>query len=283
MEDALLEQSLADVPLVVLDTETTGLYPGLGDRVVEVGAVRFEAWRETGRLSQFVNPGRHMSPDASRVSGIRDQDLAGQPAFAALAPRLLELLDGALLVAHNAAFDAGFIGQELYIAGFTAPDQRTPPLPNPWLCTLQLARRHFHFGRNSLAHVARVLQVRPARSHRALNDVYTTADVLKRMAQELARFRLTRVGDLLHAQGGAIYAPPPPRVELPELVAAALAQGQKLEILYLGQAGETRRLITPRYVTRHEGAPYLVALCHLRQDQRAFRLDRIFSAALAAD
>ena len=279
MEPTWLEKRPSDVPLVILDTETTGLFPGLGHRVVEIGAIRLENWREVGQVSTLLQPGRKMDAKASSVNGINDTDLLGQPTFSEVATELLSLLDGAVLVAHNAEFDAGFLGQELLIHGLKT-EGAPQALPNPWLCTLQLARRHFHFGRNSLSHIARHLGVRMGRAHRALSDVYMTAEILKRMVYTLGQRKLETVGDLLHAQGAPIFAPALTQWELPDVVAAAFANGRNLRILYLGQRGESNREITPLYPSQHRGVDYLIAYCHQAQDQRTFRLDRIFSAEL---
>lgn len=278
MEPGWLEKRPSVVPLVIIDTETTGLYPGLGHRVVEIGAVRLENWQEVGQLSTLIQPGRKMDPKASSVNGITDGDLLGQPTFSQIATELLALLDGAVIVAHNAEFDAGFLGQELLIHGWQTCGV-PGVLANPWLCTLQLARRHFHFGRNNLGHIAAHLGVRMGRAHRALNDVYMTAEILKRMVRTLEQRRLETIGDLLHAQGAPIYAPAivPP---LPDVVAAALRNGRNLRILYQGQNGESNREITPLYPSQHQGVIYLVAYCHQAHEQRTFRLDRIFSAEL---
>lgn len=277
----LVEQMLAEVPLVVLDTETTGLRPELGHRVVEVAAVRLENWQKVAEISQLIQPGRSVEADASAVHGIYDKDLQDASPFTQVWPQLLALCEGALLVAHNAAFDAGFLGMELYIAGIHTPPYETPAtLDNPWLCTLQLARRHFYFGHNNLGHIARQLGVRVGRAHRALTDVYTTAEVLKRMAHELGQQRLRTVGDLLHAQGGPIYTPRPPQLVLPESMSKAIKQHRQLNIVYLGQPERTTRTITPLYPTQYEGVTYLVAFCHLRQAQRTFRLDQIEQIAL---
>lgn len=274
-----MDKRPSDVPLVILDTETTGLYPGLGHRVVEIGAIRLEAWQEVGQVSTLLQPGRKMDPKASSVNGISDSSLVGQPTFSDIADDLLALLDGAVLVAHNAEFDAGFLGQELAIHGLKTRGTAVS-LPNPWLCTLQLARRHFHFGRNNLSHIARHLGVRMGRAHRALSDVYMTAEILKRMVRTLQQRRLETVNDLLHAQGQPIFAPGLDGLVLPDVVTAALADGRNLRLLYLGQSGESNREVTPLYPTQHQGVGYLVAYCHLAQDQRTFRLDRIFSAEL---
>lgn len=279
MDSHWLEKRPSDVPLVILDTETTGLYPGLGHRVVEIGAVRLENWREVGQLTTLLQPGRKMDPKASSVNGITDADLVGQLTFSEVAEDLLALLDGAVLVAHNAEFDAGFLGQELIVHGLKT--EGVPgTLANPWLCTLRLARRHFHFGRNSLSHIAHHLGVRMGQAHRALSDVYMTAEILKRMVRTLEQRQLETVGDLLYAQGSPIYAPTPFSLNLPPVVGDALTNGRNLRILYVGQSGESNRQITPLYPCQHRGVTYLVAYCHQAQDQRTFRLDRIFSAEL---
>ncbi len=272
------EQPLFAQPVVVIDTETTGLIPELGHRVIEIAAVRLENGRETAQFSTLLNPGRPLDPAASRVSGITNADLVGQPAFAEMSAQLLTLIDGALLVAHNAPFDAAFIGMELFIH---FRQQQITPIspPNPWLCTLELARRCFHFDHNNLGAVAQQLGVRMGRAHRALGDVYTTAEILKRMARELAKQRLISVDDLLFAQGGPVYTPPPPVITLPPVIEEALANGRTLSILY-GDTTSTWRTITPYYPTLHQGQTYLIAYCHARQEQRTFRLDRIMNYEL---
>ena len=153
-------------------------------------------------------------------------------------------------------------------------------LPQPWLCTLELARRHFYFGKNNLGHIARRLGVRVGRAHRALTDVYTTAEILKRMARDLEKKRFVTTADLLHAQGGPIYTPAAPVTAVPALIAQAIAQRQMLHIRYFSRSGETQRRISPLYVTENAGVVYLIAYCHERQAQRTFRLDSILNAVL---
>ena len=273
------EKRPSDVPIVVLDTETTGLFAEMGHRVVEIGAVRLENWQEVGQINTLLQPNRPMESKASQVNGIRDADLVGQPTFAAISVELLALLDGALLVAHNAEFDARFLGMEFYIQGMQAGK---PPvqLANPWLCTLQLARGYFNFGRNNLGHIANLLGVRTGNAHRALADVYTTAEILKRMVKELERQRLTTVGDLLYAQGSDIFAPDFTNLQLPDELDVALQNDRSLRILYESRSGDSRRKITPLYPTQFKGSLYLVAYCHYRDEQRTFKVDRIIEAEL---
>ncbi len=122
------EKLLSEIPIVILDTETTGLNPAMGHRVVEIGLVRLENWQVVAEINQLIQPGRRMDVKASAVNGITDGDLKAQPTFAQVVDDLLVLLEGALIVAHNAAFDASFLGQELFITG-KAVDPQRPSLP----------------------------------------------------------------------------------------------------------------------------------------------------------
>lgn len=277
------QQPVCSIPVVVLDTETTGLCAWQGDRVVEVAAVRLEGGKVVAEIDELVQPGRRMPAEASAVCGITDDDLADAPPFGAIVDRLLAMLDGALIVAHNARFDSTFLALELYVDGRLPNPHNKPLLPNPWLCTLQMARRNFHFGRNNLGHIARRLGVRIGRAHRALADVYTTTSVYKAMIRELGRRQLTSVPDLLHVQGGPIYAPAAPSPRLPEPIKEALEAGHRLRILYVGPGGESDRVISPLYSTADRGRSYVIAHCHRRNAQRTFRLDRIFSAEIVCD
>ncbi len=268
---------LNEIPVVVLDTETTGFYFGLGDRVIEVGAVRYENWQPVGTFSQLVNPQRRISEGAEKVVGLSDADLQDKPLFADIADDLLAFVDGALMVAHNAPFDSRFVGMELWLAGKHDPTPNMPALPNVWLDTYLLAKHHFYFGKNSLVNIARKLNIRIGRSHRALNDVYVTAAVLKRLTRELERRQIRSVGDLLHAQGGEIYAPPPPRFVLPEPLCTAVANQQEVEILYV-ENGQEMVVGEAMYAAEQKGVPHLILRVNGRV--RALKMDMIFGASL---
>src|SRR6185295_6165629 len=99
---------------VVLDTETTGLNPKLGDRVIEIGCVEIID-RRIGeqRFHAYLNPERDIEEGASRVHGLTREDLAGKPKFAEIAPAFLGFIRGAELIIHNADFDVEFLDMEL--------------------------------------------------------------------------------------------------------------------------------------------------------------------------
>ena len=121
---------------IVLDTETTGLDPFDGHRIVEIGCVELVNCIPTGRIWHYhVNPEREMPYAAFEVHGLSAEFLRDKPRFAELADEMLAFIDGAMLVMHNAAFDFGFLNAEL--------DRSARPLLR-WDCvvdTLALARR----------------------------------------------------------------------------------------------------------------------------------------------
>ena len=103
---------------IVFDTETTGLSPLAGDRMVEIGCVELFNRVETGRTYHaYFNPGRPMPSGAEEVHGLSDAFLSDKPAFSDRVEELLEFLGDCPLVAHNAAFDFGFLNHELSLCG----------------------------------------------------------------------------------------------------------------------------------------------------------------------
>jgi DNA polymerase-3 subunit epsilon len=130
---------------IVFDTETTGLSPLTGDRVVEIGCV--ELWNrvETGRtFHAYFNPERPMPSGAEAVHGLTDAFLADKPRFRDVAPDLIEFLGECPLVAHNASFDFGFLNHELNNCG------RPLVCLTRMVCTLQLARSKHPGAKHSL-------------------------------------------------------------------------------------------------------------------------------------
>jgi DNA polymerase-3 subunit epsilon len=104
---------------IVLDTETTGLNPRLGDRIIEIGCVEILSRSISEALfHQYINPEREVEAGATRIHGKTLEDLASMPKFAAIAPRFLDFVRGAELIIHNADFDVEFLDMELGRAGF---------------------------------------------------------------------------------------------------------------------------------------------------------------------
>ena len=104
---------------IVLDTETTGLSPKLGDRIIEIGCVEILNRRLSEReFHAYLNPEREVELGATRVHGLTREDLAAKPKFAEIAGAFLDYIRGAELIIHNADFDIEFLDMELALAGF---------------------------------------------------------------------------------------------------------------------------------------------------------------------
>ena len=272
------DQPLTETTFAVLDVETTGLSPAYGHRICEVACLRARGGAELDRFESLVDPGRPVSPGAYRVNGITPEMLEGAPTFAAVTDSLLRLMEGAVLVAHNAPFDLGFLAAELELA-------RRPPLPSgiAVVDTLSLVRRAYRFSSNSLPVVAAALNLGSAPTHRAMSDVWTTYLVLERLVQDLderSRGDALTLGWLIDFQGGTVPYPRPAAVPLPPTIAEAIESGGRVRMRYVDARGrETDRLVRPLRVNAQGGNLYLIAYCYRREEQRTFRLDRVVELA----
>ncbi len=170
----------------VVDVETTGLNPRT-DRILEIGIVTADgSGRPTGEWSSLVNPGRPVA--ATVVHGLTDADVADAPPIAEVLPRVTALLAWKVVVAHNAAFDVGFLNAAYRHAGvdFAIPREATA-------CTMELSKIYLPPGRHSLAASARRAGVPVPARHRALADARVAALLLRRyIAEEAAGTRFAR-------------------------------------------------------------------------------------------
>jgi DNA polymerase III subunit epsilon len=161
---------------IVLDTETTGLDPRSGHRLIEIACVELDDLAPTGRhFHCYIDPERDIDPDAERVHGISIASLAGKPRFAdaEVVEAFLAFVEGAPLVAHNAAFDRGFVNHELGRAG-------RPELPlEQWIDTLPMAQKRFPGMHNSLDALCKRFKISLAEreKHGALIDARLLAGV----------------------------------------------------------------------------------------------------------
>jgi len=159
---------------IIFDTETTGLDPNQGHRVVEIGCVELVNHVPTGRVWQsYLNPERDMPVEAAIIHGLKDEFLANQPLFAEVADAFLQFIGEAPLVAHNAGFDMGFINAELTRLGFAALAKDRA------IDTVAMARRMFPGAPASLDALCKRFGVDASNRqlHGALLDARLLADV----------------------------------------------------------------------------------------------------------
>lgn len=166
---------------VVIDVETTGLSPGNGDRVIEVGAVAMREGTVIAEFTSLIRVPKPIPQHVSRIHGITNKMLVDEPPPDDVYPALRVFIGSSVLVAHNARFDLGFLRHEFGRLGL--------PFANRSVCTLELARRRFpRLPDHRLATVARCLLgdlSDDMRLHRALDDARLTARVWLAMTNGL--------------------------------------------------------------------------------------------------
>jgi DNA polymerase-3 subunit epsilon len=176
---------------LILDTETTGLDPKLGHRIIEIAAVELVHRRATGRHLHFrVDPGREIDVEAAEVHGMTWEDLKGQPRFHEIAPEFAEFARGAEWIIHNAPFDVSFLDHELSLAGMPSCEALYSRLTD----SLELARESFPGKRNSLDALCERFGV--GNAHRTLHGALLDARLLADVYLAMTRGQETLVIDL---------------------------------------------------------------------------------------
>ena len=173
---------LAGRRFVVIDTETTGWSPRLGHALLEVAAVTLEDGAVVETWSSLVRPGRGIPEESTRVHGITEAMVADAPAPGQVAAELRARCGDSPLVFHHASFDLGFIARLLREGG-------QPPLYNPVIDTLGLARAFPDPSGHSLPVARARLELQPRAGHRALEDAHAAADLLLALVPRWERER----------------------------------------------------------------------------------------------
>ncbi len=239
---ALADDPAEELPLeaaryVVVDLETTGLRPGRA-AICEVGAVLIDGLTIAGTFQTLVDPGVPLPPVVTSLTGIEDRDLRGAPSPLVAVRRFLDFASSAVLVAHNARFDIGFLDREVELI-------EGRRLAAPVIDTVGLARRLLagRVARASLASLSHFFGTSTRPCHRALPDAEATAEILLRLiglAQErgartvadLGRLAAPRTRHVYDKRSLAFGAPPHPGVYL--------FRGKGEQVLYVGRGRDLR-------------------------------------------
>lgn len=207
---------------VVIDTETTGLDPAEGHRIVEIACLELVHHVPTGRkLHCYVNPERDVPAEAMAVHGLDSEFLAGHPPFAAIVEEVIQFIAGDCVVIHNAEFDLAFINAELARVG-------QGPLAGPFLDTLAVARRRFPGAPASLDALCRRFGI--DLSSRDRHGAAIDCDLLAAVYIELLGGRQPGLDFALSNTGAAAieaplnWAPRPARPHAPSAAEAAAHQ-----------------------------------------------------------
>ncbi|HVD65877.1 MAG TPA: exonuclease domain-containing protein [Gaiellaceae bacterium] len=222
---------------VVVDLETTGLRPGRAS-ICEIGAVRLEGLTKTGTFQTLVDPGVPLPPIVISLTGIEDRDLTGAPTPLEAVRRFLDFASGAVLVAHNARFDIGFLDREVELI-------EGRRLAAPVIDTVGLARRLLagRVARASLGSLAHFFGTSVRPSHRALPDAEATAEILLcliGLAQERGARTVADLGQLAAPRARRVYDKRALAFGAPSSPGVYLFVGKGEQILYVGRARNLR-------------------------------------------
>jgi DNA polymerase III subunit epsilon len=236
--------SLRETTFVVVDLETTGgRASGEGhDAITEIGAVKVRGGAVLGELATLVDPGRDIPPQIVALTGITSAMVCNAPTIDSVLPAFLEFSRGAVLVAHNAGFDIGFLRAAAERCHITWP---RPPV----LCTVRLARRVLTRDEAPsvrLAVLARLFGAATTPTHRALDDARATVDVLHGLIERVGNQGVhtytdlrSYLPDVTQAQRRNRHLADP----LPHRPGVYLFRGPSAEVLYVGTAVDLRRRV----------------------------------------
>jgi DNA polymerase III epsilon subunit family exonuclease len=273
-----MTDNINEIEFTIFDTETTGLNPLSGDRIVELAGLRIKGQERIAEFDELVNPGRPISPGAFAVNKITPEMLKDAPGIEKVMPKFLEFIQGSCLCSYNAEFDLGFLNNELKLlgspelAGFAVFD------------VLAMARKLLPgLARYALGFVARELGVKLTQVHRAFSDVEITREVfnkLKTICQQKGIAGFTNFSNL--------FAFNPALLESSNLKKIALIQEciqakGTLRLRYISsQNGQvSSREVIPSEIKQDNQHSYLIGYCCLKKDQRTFRLDNILDIEAA--
>lgn len=240
---------LRDTTFVVVDLETTGATAD-EDAITEIGAVKVRAGEVLGEFATLVDPGRGIPPAIVALTGITQAMVTGAPRMEAVLPAFLEFASGAVLVAHNAAFDIGFLRASCRRHGYPWPG---PPV----VCTLRLSRRVLtrdEAPSHKLSALARLFGAHTRPVHRALDDARATVDVLHALLGRLGPLGVHSLEELLRFTPEVTQAQRRKRElaeHLPNAPGVYLFRGPSEEVLYVGTAANLRRRVR-QYFTASE-------------------------------
>ncbi|MGW5107989.1 DEDD exonuclease domain-containing protein [Nocardia sp. NPDC004123] len=262
-----LETPLYDTTFVVVDLETTGTSPE-GDSITEIGAVKVRGGEVLGEFATLVNPGCAIPPQIVQITGITTAMVVDAPRIEQVLPGFLEFARGAVLVAHNARFDTGFLKAAAARCELPWPAFQT-------LCTVQLARRVL--GKDEapsakLWYLAQLLGAETRPTHRALDDARATVDVLHALIARVGNQGVQSLTELLDYLPEVTRRQRAKRVmaaDLPATPGVYLFRGPSDEVLYIGTAVNLRRRVRT-YFTGSDTRPRMREMVQL-----ATRVDHV--------
>lgn len=273
----MMDNNISEVEFTIFDTETTGLEPLSGDRIVEIAAIRFKGKEKIGEFQTLVNPGRNISEAAFAVNKITQDMLKSAPGIKDVMPGFLEFIKESCLCSYNAGFDLDFLNNELKLIGSGALEGIIV------VDVLKMARRLLPgLERYALWFVADKLGIKMQQKHRAFSDVELTLGVFNRLNEILSAKGISDFANfsnlfaINHAFLNNIIAKRTAEIQ------EAIDLGLKLKVKYLSSSGAevSEREVIPKEIKQENNRSYLMGYCCLKKEERTFRIDGILHLEL---
>lgn len=265
-------KDISEVEFTIFDTETTGLQPESGDRIIEIAAIK---WKDNALGETFhslVNPRQKISAAAYEINHISDEMLKEAPTIDKVLPQFIDFIKGSILSSYNAGFDLAFLKNETKLLNLNFPEDLIV------VDILTMAKRLLpNIERHALWFVAQSLDIKTTQEHRALSDVELTISVFNKLNAILKEKGLTDFLQFssLFALNSSFLS----NINAKKIaeIQQAIDLGIELKIKYLSrsEAQVSERLVTPKQIRQQNNKDYLVAYCHLRAQERTFRVDGI--------
>jgi DNA polymerase-3 subunit alpha (Gram-positive type) len=267
-----VNKNIDEVEFTVFDTETTGLEPQSGDRIVEIAAIRFKGNERIATFESLLNPHRPISEGAFQVNKITPDMLKDAPGIELILPKFLDFIKDTCLCSYNAEFDLEFLNNELKLLGKNlAGDIMVIDI-------LRMAKRLLPgLERYALWFVAENLGIKTQQMHRALPDTELTFKVFNRLKEIL---KLKGILDFVHLLNiFSINAQVLENLNVQKIaqIQEAINLGVRLKIKYISSSGMevSEREVLPREIRQENNRSYLIGFCCLRREERTFRVDGI--------
>ncbi|MCK9430697.1 MAG: exonuclease domain-containing protein [Candidatus Omnitrophica bacterium] len=275
-----MPKSIDEIEFTIFDTETTGLNPASGDRIVELAGLRVKGKERIAEFDALVNPRRDISPGAFAVNKITPEMLEGAPGMEMVMPKFLDFIEGSYLCSYNIEFDLNFLNNELKIIGLPVLGARDS------FDILTIARRLMpNQQRYALWFIADKLGIRSQQKHRAFSDVEMTWEVFNKFKDICREKGITDFTDF-----SGLFAFNPASLESTAFlkisqIEKAINSRARLKIKYLSAKGSgiSFREVIPREIRQDAANKYLVGYCCLKQEERTFKIDNILELEIVRE
>lgn len=263
---------IEEIEFTIFDTETTGLEPEFGDRIIEIAGIRFKGKEKLAFYHSLVNPQMAVKESALKINNITDEMLKDAPEMKEVLPKFLDFIKGSYLCAYNAGFDMSFLKKESELINLAYPKDLIV------IDLLKMSKRLLPGLSNyALISVAKALDIKIDVLHRAFFDAQISFEIFQRLKEIILKKGISDFNNFFQLFSlKTDYLEDLKSKKLNKLQ-EAINLGLKIKIRYFSSkdAKITEREVIPNQIKQQNGRFYLVGFCLLREEERSFNIDGI--------